>query len=170
MQDDWRVAQGLTVNAGVRYEYEFLPLPQQPNAALDAVFGRWGRRAFFRRTGIILGRGWGWRGSRLARGRAWCGLGMGCTLGGCRARRCGARWWIRRWRARRRSVRIVPTTVTDCPQVANQVVWVCVQLCDDSAGGGGGDDFGDGVRPAGSGCRWCSRGVLRWSGGGRGVS
>ncbi len=81
---------------------------------------REGRRVCFRRTGITLGREWGWRGSRLGRAGVWCGWGMGCTLDGCRVRRFGVRWWIRRWRASATHVRIVPTTVTDCPQVANQ--------------------------------------------------
>ncbi len=39
VQDDWRAAERLTLHAGLRYEYEFLPLPQQPNAGLDAEFG-----------------------------------------------------------------------------------------------------------------------------------
>ena len=68
-QDDWRVAQRLTVHAGVRYEYEFLPLPQQPNAALDAVFGAVGATSVFpedrNNFGPRLGVEWAavWRGA-----------------------------------------------------------------------------------------------------------
>ena len=47
LQDDWHVKPGLTVNAGLRYEYEFLPLPQQPNAVLDAAFGNIGATSVF---------------------------------------------------------------------------------------------------------------------------
>ncbi|MGH9598023.1 MAG: TonB-dependent receptor, partial [Edaphobacter sp.] len=47
LQDDWHVRAGLTVNAGLRYEYELLPLPQQPNAALDAAFGNVGATSVF---------------------------------------------------------------------------------------------------------------------------
>ena len=46
-QDDWRATQRLTIHAGLRYEYQFLPLPQQPNAGLDAVFGAVGATSVF---------------------------------------------------------------------------------------------------------------------------
>jgi hypothetical protein len=46
-QDDWRATQRLTIHAGLRYEYQFLPLPQQPNAALDIVFGSVGATSVF---------------------------------------------------------------------------------------------------------------------------
>ena len=46
-QDDWRATQRLTIHAGLRFEYQFLPLPQQPNAALDAVFGAVGATSVF---------------------------------------------------------------------------------------------------------------------------
>ncbi|MDT7605035.1 MAG: hypothetical protein QOF61_3032 [Acidobacteriota bacterium] len=36
VQDDWRVTPRVTVNLGMRYEYQQLPKPQIPNAAFDA--------------------------------------------------------------------------------------------------------------------------------------
>ena len=62
VQDDWRVGQGLTIHAGLRYEYEFLPLPQWPNAGLDAVFGAVGATSVFpedrNNVGPRLGMAW----------------------------------------------------------------------------------------------------------------
>ncbi len=37
--DAWRVTPRLRLSAGIRYEYNRLPPPQRPNAALDAVLG-----------------------------------------------------------------------------------------------------------------------------------
>ena len=39
VEDTWRPLPGLTLTAGARYEYTLLPLPMNPNPALDAVFG-----------------------------------------------------------------------------------------------------------------------------------
>ncbi len=39
VEDTWRPLPGLMLHGGLRYEYLFLPLPQSPNAALDALFG-----------------------------------------------------------------------------------------------------------------------------------
>ncbi len=47
LQDAWRIRPGLTLNAGLRYEYELLPIPQQPNALLDAAFGKTGATSVF---------------------------------------------------------------------------------------------------------------------------
>lgn len=38
-EDTWRPRVGLSLHAGVRYEYTLLPFPVSPNAALDAIFG-----------------------------------------------------------------------------------------------------------------------------------
>ena len=123
-------------------------LPQQPNAALDAVFGATGATSVFpedrNNFGLRVGVAW----EPFGAGQGVVRVGYGQYLGGCRGLRCGVRWWIRRWRASATHVRIVPTTVTDCPQVANQGFGYVCSLCDGASGGGGGDDFGDGVRPA----------------------
>jgi hypothetical protein len=47
VQDDWRATAALTLHAGVRYEYEFLPMPQKPNAALDSAFGATGATSVY---------------------------------------------------------------------------------------------------------------------------
>jgi hypothetical protein len=38
VEENWKLGRRLTVNAGLRYEYEQLPAPQLPNPALDAAF------------------------------------------------------------------------------------------------------------------------------------
>ena len=91
-QDEWRVGSRLTVNAGVRYEYELLPLPQQPNAALDAVFGARGATSVFPEDRNNFGPRVGIAWQPFGGGGGWCGWGMGCTLGGCRGLRFGVRW------------------------------------------------------------------------------
>ncbi|MEK6397133.1 MAG: TonB-dependent receptor, partial [Terriglobus sp.] len=37
--DRWRLTTRLHINAGVRYQFNRLPPPQHPNAAMDAIFG-----------------------------------------------------------------------------------------------------------------------------------
>ena len=83
VQEDGRATERLTVHAGMRYEVESLPQPQQPNAALDAAFGGVGATGLF-------------RGQEQLRAAAGCGVaavwvgavrcawGMGWTTASCR--------------------------------------------------------------------------------------
>ncbi len=47
LEDTWRPRPSLSLHAGARYEYTLLPLPRNPNAALDAVFGARGASSVF---------------------------------------------------------------------------------------------------------------------------
>ncbi len=51
VEETWRprpgARRGLMLHAGLRYEYSKMPTPQQPNAALDAVFGAQGATSVF---------------------------------------------------------------------------------------------------------------------------
>jgi len=120
VQDNWRVKSGLTVNTGLRYEYELLPLPQQPNAVLDAAFGKTGatsvfpedRNNFGPRVGVV------WEPFGPGRGvvRAGYGLFFG-RLPGATVRSALVDTAMA---SSARHISITPTTVTNCPQVANQ--------------------------------------------------
>jgi hypothetical protein len=129
LQDNWRVRPGLTVNAGLRYEYEFLPLPQQPNAALDSAFGKTGatsvfpedRNNFAPRIGVV----WEPFGSGRGIVRAGYGLFYG-RLPGATVR---SALLDTAMATSTRHISITPTTVTNCPQVANQGFgYVCAFL------------------------------------------
>ncbi|MGD0442919.1 MAG: TonB-dependent receptor [Edaphobacter sp.] len=120
VQDDWRIKPGLTVNAGLRYEYELLPLPQQPNPALDAAFGATGATSIFpedrNNFGPRIGVAWEPFGSR--RGLVRIGYGLfygrlpGATIHSALVDTATA--------TSATHVLITPTTVTNCPQVSNQ--------------------------------------------------
>ena len=45
--DHWRLRPNLTLAASLRYDYVLLPLPQMPNAALDAAFSAQGSTSVF---------------------------------------------------------------------------------------------------------------------------
>jgi Carboxypeptidase regulatory-like domain/TonB dependent receptor len=119
-QDDWHVRSGLTVNAGLRYEYELLPLPQAPNPVLDAAFGKTGATSVFPEDRNNFGPrvGVAWEPFGAGRGVVRVGYGLfygrlpGATVRGALVDTAMA--------SSARHVLITPTTVTNCPQVANQ--------------------------------------------------
>ncbi|WP_263382729.1 TonB-dependent receptor [Granulicella arctica] len=120
VQDDWRVRPGLTVNLGVRYEYELLPFPQTPNVALDAVFGKIGSTSVFPEDRNNFGprAGLSWQAGWMHGGVVHAGYGLyfgrlpGLTIRSALVDSALA--------SSTTHVRILPTTETDCPQVANQ--------------------------------------------------
>ena len=120
VEDGWRVRQGLSVKVGLRYEYQLLPLPQRPNGALDAVFGAQGATSVFPedRNNFGLRAGVAWEPFGVGRGAVRIGYGQyfgrlaGATIRSALTDTAMA--------SSTTHVRIVPTTVTDCPQVAGQ--------------------------------------------------
>jgi hypothetical protein len=115
-QDDWRVAPSLTVHAGMRYEVESLPQPQQPNAALDAAFGGVGATSFFpedrNNFGPRLGVAW----QPFGVGRGAVRVGYGVYYGKLPGATIRAAMLDTAMPSSVTRVRIQPTTETTCPQ------------------------------------------------------
>jgi hypothetical protein len=120
VEDTWRPRAGLTLSAGLRYEYELLPLPQEPNPGLDAAFGSVGATSVFpedrNNFGPRVGVAWqpfGTKGGvvRLGYGLFY-GRMPGATVRSALVNTATANSTTH--------VLILPTTVTNCPQVANQ--------------------------------------------------
>jgi hypothetical protein len=95
LQYAWHVRSSLTINAGMRYEYELLPLPQLPNPAIDAAFSQAGATASFPKTATTLDRASASRGLRSAPVAAPFALVTACSTDACRARLYEARWRTR---------------------------------------------------------------------------
>jgi hypothetical protein len=116
-QDDWRVTQRLTIHAGLRFEYQFLPLPQQPNAALDVVFGAVGATSVFpedrNNFGPRLGLAW----QPFGVGRGVLRIGYGVYFGKLPGATIRAALLDTALPSSVRRIRILPTTETSCPQV-----------------------------------------------------
>jgi hypothetical protein len=115
-QDDWRARPGLTVHAGVRYEYEFLPLPQRPNTGLDAVFGAVGATSVFpedrNNGGPRLGVVW----APFGAGHGVVRVGYGVYFGKLPGATIRAALLDTALPSSVTRVRILPTTETVCPE------------------------------------------------------
>ena len=116
LQDDWRATQRLTIHLGLRYEYQFLPLPQQPNAALDEVFGAVGATSVFpedrNNFGPRLGVAW----QPFGVGRGVLRIGYGVYFGKLPGATIRAALLDTALPSSVTRVRILPTTETACPQ------------------------------------------------------
>ena len=123
VQDDWHVRPGLTVNVGVRYEFEVLPPAQAPNAALDAVFSKTGVTSVLpadhNNYGPRVGVSWQPFGGRGWVIHAGYGLYFG-RLPGTTVRSALVDTALAASTSSTTHVRITPGTETVCPQVAGQ--------------------------------------------------
>ncbi len=129
LQDDWHLTARLTINAGLRYEYEFLPLPQQPNLAIDAAFSTIGATSVFpedrNNFGPRISVAWEPFGSGHGLIRAGYGLFYG-RLPGATIQSALSDTALA---SSSRRVLITPTTVTNCPEVSSQGFgYVCTYL------------------------------------------
>lgn len=120
LQDQWKLTPWLQISAGVRYEYEREPPPQAPNPAIDGLFGSHGATSVFPddrnnvgpRIGIAL--------QPLGPGRGTVRAGYGIYYGRLPGGTIRAALLDTAMPGTETHVRITPTTVTNCPQVANQ--------------------------------------------------
>jgi hypothetical protein len=120
LQDDWHVRAGLTVNAGLRYEYELLPLPQQPNAVLDAGFGNVGATSVFPEDRNNFGPRVGVAWEPFGSGRGVMRVGYGIFYGRLPGATVRSALVDTAQASSAQHVLITPGTVTNCPQVGNQ--------------------------------------------------
>jgi hypothetical protein len=117
------------VNAGVRYEYEFLPLPQKPNAALDTAFGKTGATSVFPEDRNNFGPRFGVVWEPFGPGRGVVRAGYGLFYGRLPGATVRSALLDTALATSTRHISITPTTVTNCPQVANQGFgYVCAFL------------------------------------------
>lgn len=116
VQEDWTAASSLTVHAGVRYEYGFLPMPQRPNPAIDAVFGATGATSVFPedRNNVGPRLGLEWRIPAAVGGVM--RLGYGVYFGRLPGATVQAALLDTSTASSVSRVRIVPKTETVCPQ------------------------------------------------------
>ncbi|WP_229668871.1 TonB-dependent receptor [Edaphobacter acidisoli] len=120
VEDHWRVQQNLTINAGVRYEYELLPFPAQPNAELDAVFGQVGATSVFPEDRNNFGPRVGIAWEPFGAGRGVVRVGYGLFYGRLPGATIQRALVDTAMPASATHIRITPTTITVCPQVPNQ--------------------------------------------------
>jgi hypothetical protein len=127
-EDTMRLPHGLTLTLGARYEYLLLPVPQQPNPALDAVLAQVdsqivspqaGSTSVFpedrNNIGPRAGIAWAPRGRSLT-----FRLGYGVFYGRVPGATLNAALTETALPSSTRRIRIVPSTTTLCPQVADQ--------------------------------------------------
>ena len=120
VQETWRVRPSLTLSAGVRYEYELLPLPQRPNGALDTSFGASGATGIFpedrNNAGPRVALAW----QPLGEGRGTLRLGYGLFYGRLPGITLRSALVNTALPTSTRHIRITPSTETVCPQASNQ--------------------------------------------------
>ena len=116
LQDDWRASNLLTVHLGVRYEYELLPAPQQPNTRLDALFGSMAATGLLPEDRNNLGPRIGVAWEPFGSGRGTVRVGYGLYFGKLPGATIRAALLETALPASTTHIRITPTTETICPQ------------------------------------------------------
>jgi hypothetical protein len=117
VEDTWRPRRNLTLHAGVRYEYTLLPIPQNPNLALDSIFGSTGATGSFPEDRNNFGPRVALAWEPLGPGRGTVRLGYGVYFGRLPGATVRAALADTSQVGGTTKIRITPTTVVACPQV-----------------------------------------------------
>jgi hypothetical protein len=120
VEDSWRVGKRLRLNTGLRYEYMLLPLPQQPNAALDAVFGQHGATSVFPEDRNDLAPRVSATWEPFGRGKLLVKAGYGVFYGRLPGATVQAALSDTGQAASTVRIRLRPSSVANCPQVPAQ--------------------------------------------------
>ena len=120
VEDTWRPGGRLMLHAGLRYEYQFLPLPQQPNAALDALFGARGATSVFPEDRNNFGPRISATFEPFGKKGLLVKVGYGAFFGRLPGATIQAALTDTAQASSTTKIRITPTTVTACPQTANE--------------------------------------------------
>ncbi len=117
-EDTWRPRPGLTLHVGLRYEYELLPIPQQPNPALDAVFGAIAATSVFPEDRNNFGPRFGVAWAPFGAGNGVLRIGYGAYYGRLPGATVRSALVNTATGSSATHILILPTTVTSCPQVS----------------------------------------------------
>ena len=125
-EDSWRVRDNLVLSYGARYEYTLLPLPQAPNATLDAAIAGLGGRVGGTTSSFPEDRNnlgprvsaeWSPQWGKGARPVFTARVGLGVFYGRIPGAMIAAGIADTALASTTLRVRITPATVTQCPQV-----------------------------------------------------
>jgi len=120
VQERWRPMETLAITAGLRYEYELLPIPQQRNIAVDAIFSARGATNIFpedrNNFGPRIAVAW----APFGHGRGSLRVAYGLYFGRLPGATIRSALIDTATSTSATRIRILPSTVTECPQVADQ--------------------------------------------------
>jgi hypothetical protein len=120
LEDSWRPSRRLMLHAGVRYEYTRLPRPQHPNPALDVIFGAQASTSIFPDDRKDLGPRASFTLEPFGHGRVLLKVGYGVYFGHLPGATIQAALTDTAQPSSTVKIRITPSAVVNCPQVAMQ--------------------------------------------------
>ncbi len=120
LEDTWHPHPRLTFHAGARYEYTLLPIPANPNPTLDAFFKPEAATSVFPEDRNNIGPRAAIAWQPFGFGRGTIRLGYGLFFGRLPGATIRAALTDTAQASATTRIRILPTAITACPQVASQ--------------------------------------------------